>query len=519
MNEQINKTLGPLKQFWTNLSASVKKMIIGGVTVTIIFALVMSFILNSKEYVVIFDQLNQSETAEILAQLQTMDVSVKLDNAGSIMVLKEDESNVRMTLATAGYPKSGLSYYLIEQGSGMLTTDYQKEQYVNMQLQERIAAGIKTLEGVKDAIVTITVPRDNVFYLQDKEEPTASVILHMMNGYTISDGQVKGIQNLVVKSVLGLKRENVAISDGSGNNLSGDSSSSSAELSKINITREIENDIKKKILSVLVGPYENAQFRVSVTATVDVDDLIKEETLYSPSRDGNNSGVIKEETKSEETSSSLQGDGGIAGTTSNSEVPTYPTDASNGESTYTSTSESTKYQVSQVVSQFQKSGARIESVSIGIAIDKPSFSTGEKESITRLVAFAVGVTAESITVENFDFFEEKESSVTPEEVPVLNKMFLYGGAAAGLLLLIGVILIIVLGKKKRKKKKGSASSAASNRGSMSESLDDLFGQPAEPIPPIRPVQDARREEVKDFAKTNPEIAAQMLKSWLRNDSE
>ena len=204
---------------------------------TLVIALGLSFLLNNEDYVVLYDQLTATETSEILAQLQEMEVDVQLDSTGKITVPKKDENRVRMALATAGYPKSGLSYYLIEKGSGMLTTDYERQQYVNMQLQERIAASIKTLDGVKDAIVTITMPEENVFYLQEKDPPSASVIIHMQSGQTLVESQILGIQNLVVKSVARLTKENVAITDSGGNDLTGGILASSEEFTKISITR------------------------------------------------------------------------------------------------------------------------------------------------------------------------------------------------------------------------------------------------------------------------------------------
>jgi flagellar biosynthesis/type III secretory pathway M-ring protein FliF/YscJ len=92
-------------------------------------------------------------------------------------------------------------------------------------------------------------------------------------------------------------------------------------LTKINITREIENDIRKKVTAVLLGPYKSEEFKVSVTAVVDTDQLIREETVYIPSDPagtGNNTGVISEETRSNESSTSAQRDGGVAGTDTNS---------------------------------------------------------------------------------------------------------------------------------------------------------------------------------------------------------
>lgn len=516
MNEQLRQTLAPLTQFWSNTSTTVRRVVIGGVIIIIIVALALSILLNTKDYVVIFDELTETETSEILAALHDLDVDVKVNGDGSVMVLREDESKVRMQLATAGYPKNGLSYYLIEENSGMLTTDYERKQYMNMQLQERIAASIRTLDGVKDAVVTITVPEEDVFYLQEKEKPTASVIIHMKEGSTLKDSQIAGIQNLVAKSVSGLSKDDIALADSLGNDLVGNSTSNNPDYSKISVTREIENDLKKKVTAVLLGPYKSEQFKVSVTATVDMDALIKEETIYIPSPDGDNTGVISEETRSEESSSSTQGDGGVAGTSSNSEIPTYETGGSTGQSTSTSSSENIKYQVSQTKSQTQKNGAKIEDISIGIAINKASFDQGERESVTQLVAYAAGVSPESISVQNFQFYEDELPGGSTEPEGGISKLILYGGIGAGVLVLGSIIALILL--RRRKKDKEEELLATGGANSRADALNMVFGETEqEVIKPITPVQDVRRDEIKQFAKTNPEIAAQMIKSWLRSE--
>ncbi|MDF2656970.1 MAG: fliF [Bacillota bacterium] len=518
MNEQIRKALEPLSQFWGNTSVLVKRIIIGGVIVAIIVALAFSILLNQKDYVVIFEQLSETETSEILSKLNEMKVDAKVDGTGAIMVLKEDESRVRMNLATAGYPKSGLSYYLIEQNSGMLTTDYERKLYMNLQLQERIAASIRTLEGVKDAVVTITIPEDEVFYLQEKEKPSASVVIHMKDGGTLKESQILGIRNLVAKSVNGLTPENIALTDSLGNDLVGSTTGNNPDLSKINITREIENDIKKKITAVLLGPYRSEQFKVSVTATVDTDALVTESTTYLPSPDGNNSGVISEETRSDESSTSAQGNGGVAGTSSNSEVPTYPAGGSTGESSSTSTSENIKYQVSQTKSQSQKSGASIESISVGIAIDKASFDPGERESITQLVAYAAGVAPESVSVQNFQFYSDETSPGLPDAEGGMNKALLFGGIAAGVLVLAALIAFLILSRRRKNAAEEAMAMASAEEQDDGEALNSLFGAVEHgEVKPIMPIQDVKMTEIKEFAKNNPEIAAQMIRSWLRSE--
>lgn len=527
MSEQVKKALEPFKQFWTNTTPLVRKLIIGGTAAVLTVAVILSFLLNTKDYVVIFDDLPQTENQEILAKLHEMKVDTKLEQ-GAILVLKEDEARIRMALATEGYPKNGLSYYLIEQNSGVLTTDYERKQYENMQRQERIAASIRTLEGVKDAVVTITIPNDNGFYLQQKDKSSASVIIHMKQGSTLTESQIFGIQNLVARSVSGLNKENIALSDGGGNDLTASNTSNKAELSKITVTREIENDIKKKIMAVLDGPYEQSQVKVSVTATVNTDALIREETTYMPSQEGNNSGVISEETREEESSSSNQSDGGVAGTSTNAEVPTYPIGGSSGGSDTSKSSENIRYQVSQTKSQLEKSGAVIEAISIGIAVDKADFDPGERESIVQLVSFAAGVGPENVAVQNFRFQARIEAQEIAKEETGLHQWMIYALAGAVLLcLLLGMTAVVVVKGRRKRGEEEALRREMEQREEMQTSenqrvLNEIFGETAQEeimLPPIEPIHDARQQQIKDFARVNPEIAAQMIKNWLRSESE
>lgn len=517
MNEQLKKALTAIKQHWSDASKTTKRMMIAGAIGAMAVALVLSIFLNTKDYVVIYEELAQTEAVEILGKLQEMGVSAKVDNNDSILVLKEDEAQVRMALATEGYPKSGLSYYLIEKGSGMLTTDYEKKQYANMQLQERIAASIKTLDGVRDAVVTITMPDEKVFYLEDREKASASAVIHMQQGYTLSDGQIAGIQNLVARSVLGLEKENIALIDSQGNDLAGDSLSNSPDYLKVNLTREIENDIRKKIFAVLNGPYDEGDFKISVTAKINTDALIREETLYTPSAEGTNTGVISESSVSNESYTSGQGDGGIAGTDSNAEIPTYPAETGYGDTMSTSSNEQTKYQVSQIKSQTQRSGADVESISIGIAINKDSFAAGERESVIQLVAFSAGVSAENIAVENFVFKTPEEVAEPPVADPgIWEQKWIYIAAGVGFLLLVGITVMLIL--KRKKKRRIPVEPVAVSTDGTGAALDQLFG-PLGPVGQITPVKDSRGEAIKVFARENPDIVAQMIKSWLRSEND
>ena len=118
-------------------------------------------------------------------------------------------------------------------------------------------------------------------------------------------------------------------------------------------------------------------------------------------------------------------------------------------------------------------------------------------------------------VENFEFYDTDSVLQKPaEEQDGVNMMLIYAGAGGGILLIaIAVTLLLLL---KKKKKKGEAAQKA-ELISSEQAMNELFGE--EPLPQITPVRDARKEQIKDFALSNPEIAAQMIRSWIKAEGD
>ncbi|MDR2089590.1 MAG: flagellar M-ring protein FliF, partial [Clostridiales Family XIII bacterium] len=346
MGEQLARIFAPLRQFWSGLSLRARWILISAVALVLIAALVLSVLLNSEEYETIYTELPEYEQTEILARLDEMGVSVRFDDAGRIMVPKKEKAAILMQLATAGYPKNGLSYWVLEENNSILNTDYSRRQAEYRQLQERIGASIKTLDGVRDATVMLTPPDERVFYLEEEYPPSAALIIHMQEGHNLTQEQITGIRNLVIKSVKGLTAENVAISDGSGVDLIG-ASAFGGNLDGFEFKRQYENDIRQKIFSVLAGPYAYADLRVAVSAVVNPNPSYTTRRDYIPSPEGDNQGVISREASSAESSSSTESDAGVPGTDTNSQIPQYPTGGISGESSSSGESSETEYKVSE----------------------------------------------------------------------------------------------------------------------------------------------------------------------------
>ncbi len=513
MPEQLKKLIENIKQFWGKISKKMKTVIIVAAIVILVGSLALTIVLNTKSYVPLFSDLTDVETTEIMAALQDLGVAVQLKD-GKIMVPSKEEATIRMQLATEGYPKSGLSYYLIQDSSNILSTDYERQQYKNLQLQERIGASIKTITGVDDAVVTVSIPDENVFYLQDSEPTTTSVIIHLKPGVTLTETQILGIQNLISKSVSGLDKQNIALTDGDGNDLVASAESLSGGASKIKLTREIERDLTTKVRNVLNGPFDPAQYKVSVTANLNTDAVKQESVTYTPSPDGENSGVINQESSSFQIDGGGLVDGGIAGTTGNTDVTTYA-EAIQGEGGLVSGfTEDTTYSVSSEMTQTEKKEPTIDAVSIAVALDRVELNVVERENLTQLVAFAAGVNPENVTIRNFEFYAEEVEIEEPGLFGDLGMVLLIAGISGAALLLILIILLVVL--RGRKKKKGQQKMVAAGDD------DGIFADEGPPLPELKPIQavvDDKKEKVKDFAADNPEIVAQLFKSWIKNEGE
>ncbi|HBR32913.1 MAG TPA: flagellar M-ring protein FliF, partial [Clostridiales bacterium] len=180
MKFSISEIASQIKEFYKKLGKKKIVIIITTLGIVIAGAILISLIINSGKYSRLYSGLSTNEAAEIYSVLEDMAVDVKVKDENTILVPTDQVATLKMQLAVQGYPKSSLSYDIFTEQSSLLTTDYEKKQLLVFQLQERIQESIKTLQGVKDVIVTLSIPEDNSYVLKDDEVPaTASVILKM----------------------------------------------------------------------------------------------------------------------------------------------------------------------------------------------------------------------------------------------------------------------------------------------------------------------------------------------------
>ncbi|MBW7573348.1 flagellar basal-body MS-ring/collar protein FliF [Caproiciproducens faecalis] len=535
MNIQIKKYIDPIVAFWGNLTKKKKIIVLIVAGAIILISVIAGILLNMQPYVVLYPGMEQEEAVQVMNELRDRNISYKEDN-GTVYVPKDKENALRMELANEGYPKTAPNYDFFTNNVDIMSTDFEKKTIEKYQLNQRLESVIKTLDSIKNANVTISIPESSGYaWDENAEATTASVTVTLATGKTLEASQVNGIKQLVAKSVPNLKTDDVAVIDtATGNELNGSDEGSQVNISqfKLQIEKEFENDIEKNVLKVLTPVFGQNNVKVTAKSVMDVDKKVQEIVTYNPSQD--NKGVINESNVQKEQESNGQKTGGSTGTESNTETTTYPGVTVNGDTIYTKDSESYKYLVSQVKQQIQGDAASVKDMTISIAVNKETMGDAQKQDIAKLAAYAAAIQPDKVAVYNSVFPNggDQPTSGPVSTMPPLNQILILGGAALLTLLIVIVIIVVVARRRKKKRMLELAQLEGEENPEESSELKDRLDNTDQPKNnaaeiALQAIEDARAEkaskeqaltkEIQDFSSQNPEIAAQLIRSWLRGD--
>ena len=207
------------KESWQNIPEKTRtliKIIAGG---TVVIALVAILALNlgkDKDYSTLFTGLNQEEAQQVVSLLQDGGIDYRYnDRDGAIRVPAATVDQTRANLLSQGYPKSGFTYDMYLNNTGLMTTESDKEQITLYELQDRLGAQIRLFEGVQDAKVTISPAGERRFVIGDEAEmnASASVVVTMKNGSGLTPEKAQAVRGLISHAVRGLNITNVAVYD------------------------------------------------------------------------------------------------------------------------------------------------------------------------------------------------------------------------------------------------------------------------------------------------------------------
>lgn len=321
---------------------------------------------NSKT-VVLFESLSSADAAKVIDQLEKDNIPYEIEDNNRIKVAKDVVYKERISIASLGIPKdSGVGFELFDKQEFGATSFDQNVKYLRA-LEGELSRTINALAPIDSASVSLAIPKETLF-VSKQTEPTASVVISLVEGRSLSPKQIRGIKNLVASAVPKLTPENVMLINGEGETLGDeDEMAQMSELSAVQQKYKMKEEKKRqeKIIEI-VSPFVGGSDSVIAQVTIDYDFSIQNSTSekYDPEN------VVRSEQISEEKREGGKPAevGGVPGTVSNI-GPVEGLKSNQTTEKYEKNNGTTNYEIGKTVSTTKSQFARIKRITAAVLVD------------------------------------------------------------------------------------------------------------------------------------------------------
>ncbi|MBP7402692.1 MAG: flagellar M-ring protein FliF [Clostridia bacterium] len=528
----VGNVFGKIRDWWKARDPKKRRLIIVLGIVILVVSFFSVWLLNITTYGVLYTNLSASEAGQILAQLEEMGVDAKADGSDTVLIPEDSIDSVRMELAAAGLPKNERNLDILDKGTGFGVTEDDKAVYRRYQLQQDLQNAIKTFDSIQDAVVSLTLPEKSVFLIEDQATAaTAAVLLTIRSGEELSAGNVQAIAKLVLNSVPDLTEEHISIIDSNMNVLSADTGSAETLAGdRQKLEQDVSRRLQNQVLNLLQPVFGVGKVLAEVNVALDFDESTVESIRFEPA-EGSSEGIVASIDSLREIAYGDKAAEGIPGTAENGSSVTYESDSEDGDATYEKNSEQIVYEINTIKESLVKAKGTIKSMSVSVLLDSRDVAAADyTENVRNLVSSAIGVSAETITVETLPFNGAEQMDNTWDEYnQVTQKMaqwertqFLLKLGAGILVAVFALILLLrVLRGKNRDAREileplpaDAAGQAlrAIKAGALSQAIETLA--PAVP----RMEADAEKQALEQYIESNPELVANILRTWLAEET-
>jgi len=472
---------------------------------------IFSFVANRPDFAILYANLEESDSAEVVARLQEEGIPYRLGIGGRVIEAPQDKIyELRLAMAADGISLGGVvGFELFDKDSWNMSHFAQEINY-RRALEGELARTIMSVDEVERARIHLVLPERSPFFGAEEARPKAAVVLKMRSSGRMRPAQVKGIVHLVSASIEGLQPDDVSVIDTEGNLLTGankqDESITAISSYQLEYKRELENNLEQRVARMLERIVGVGNAIVRISADVDFRKVEQEEELYDPE-----SVVVRSEQKRSEKVGGISF-GSVPGVKANQ-----PGRSGAAGVALNQPSEKKEqvlnYEINKVVKRIVESSGAIQRLSVAVLVhEKEDAEESQLPRLVSLVKGAVGFDEKrgdqlEVVLTPFD----KTVQQGPGEIPspgfleVFERMFpsvlKYGGLVVGVLLLIFAVLRPLLKR-------------LSEEGERLEEFQRQLPESLEQIEKAIP-QMTERDKLMRLVEQDPGRAASIIKMWLR----
>lgn len=382
MQDIFEKIFRNFKEFFNDLDAT-KKM--GFIIVACLIAAAMTGIVvwaSKTRYDVLYTDLNKEDSRKIAIILEEKKIPYQTSNDGKTLSIPEDLVGVwRLEIAKLGTSFSGTVGYEVFDKQSFGTTSFVQKVNKQRALEGELVKSIMYIQGVKRARVHITIPESSPF-VSEKKAPTASVVLELNNGVSLTPGEIKGVASLVSSSVEEMRAENVVILDDRGKKLSeniGDPMTATTA-NRMALEGQINQKYERQIEEILGKVVGDGKVVAKVTVDLDFTESVSTATSY----DNENAAVLSEVKNSQNLNGSRPSPQGMVGARAN--MPGEDPQPGVAETKNNVTKELTtrNFNVPTTVTQSKKPSANVKAISAAVMIDGKRVAVLDENGVPQL---------------------------------------------------------------------------------------------------------------------------------------
>jgi flagellar M-ring protein FliF len=473
----------------------------------------------------LFSNLASADASAIVEELNAQGVAYELADGGqTIMVAKDQVYDLRLAMSGQGLPAGQDTGYALLDEQGITTSEFQQQVTYQRALEGELSNTLEALAGVESAVVHVALPEDEVF-ATEQGAPTASVLLDLTAGTTLSGEQIQAVTNLVSSSVQDMEPDQVTVADSTGQVLSaaGTGVTAAAGDARSQVELDYEKRLSESANMILDGVLGPGHAEVSVRADVDLSqrDTTSETYNYEPGTP-----PVSESTSTEDYVGTGTAVGGVLGPENTADALG---NAGGGESTYTKEQNTANNAVGKTTEVTQGAPGGLNRLTVSVVMDDAVAGNLNQQQMRDLMTTAVGLDAargDEITVATLPFdttaadaaAADMEAAREAEASAQMWSMIRTGGIAAGIAL---VVLLVWLRSRRRGEVEEEYEPLELSDDMLAE-LDRLRVSSSRDEPQIDnqqlELEAAERQRVRGEIATmvseRPDEVAAMLRGWL-----
>lgn len=512
---------------------------------------------SSPDYRVLFANLSEKDAGAVTASLQQMNVPYKTQAGGTLLVPGDQVYDLRFKLAAQGLPKGGAVGFELMDAGKLGMTQFQEQVAYQRGLEGELSRTIQSLSPVESARVHLAIPKHSVF-IRDRQAPSASVLVNMHPGRALDAGQVQSIVHLVSSSVPELSPASVTVVDQAGNLLTGrkdPGASKGLDAGQLDYVRQMEGYYASRIEAIVSPIVGQGNVKAEVRADLDFSESEATSETFRPNPTPESQAIRSQQSLQDINAADAQAQG-VPGALSNQPPgpATAPTTAPAGVNAGPNTGSNTQanaddaqtaasptgrrestvnYELDKTIRHTKDPVGRIKRLSVAVVVNYRAASPGpegepgkptpltaqELEQINNLVKEAMGFNQErgdTVNVVNAAFTESRTEMDIPlwkdPETLSMTKSLLKN------LLVFGLAFYLVFGvlrpllRDLLKPVEGGLP-----EGRQPGAGGEVPGGPGVSYPRSEASYAESLARVKDFAKANPQVTAEIIREWMAKE--